>query len=124
MSRAAGNSWRARTAVFAMFAPALALAGCSSKDDEMAQKLAAAQEAADKAVAAQKAAEKAAAAVINTQPAPRPEPTVMADTPNENLDGDEGGSEGGDTDPASFSMNGGAGQTVAPDGTVIPGQGA
>jgi hypothetical protein len=124
MSRAAGNSWRARIAVLAMLAPALALAACSSKDDEMAQKLAAAQEAADKAVAAQKAAEKAAAAVINIRPAPRPEPTVMADTPNENFDGDES-EGGGDNDlPEGFSMNGGSGQTVAPDGMVIPGQGA
>jgi membrane protein involved in colicin uptake len=127
MGRSAGMSWHARAAAVAMLLPVLALAACASKEDAMAEKLAAAEDAANKAVAAQQAAEKAAAAVLNGRPAPVAEPTVMADTPNENAgdgdDGDSGDNGDGDNDGDRALTMGGEGQTVGADGVVIPGQG-
>jgi membrane protein involved in colicin uptake len=101
----------------------LALAGCgssSSREQEMAAKLAAAEAAADRAVAAQHAAEKAAVDAANSH-SNVSTPTVVSDTADEfsgdaQDDGDSGDSGGG----PELSM-GGPGQTIAPDGTVIPG---
>lgn len=121
MSRSAGNPWR-KAGAAAMLLPLLALAACANRDDAMSEKLAAAEAAAEKAVAAQRAAEKAAAIAAGIRPAPAPEPTVMSDNGpsfDDDSDDDSGGEDSGNT----FSM-GGEGQTVSPDGVVIPGQGA
>ena len=106
----------------ALVLPALAGCGSTSHDKEMADKLAAAQQAADRAVAAQHAAEKAAVDAANAH-SQASAPEVVSDNAlgsiNRN-DGMDGGNQGGDTGAPALSM-GGPGQTVAPDGTVIPG---
>jgi hypothetical protein len=121
MGRSAGISWRIRASALATLLPFRALTACGSRDQAMADKLAAAQAAADRAVAAQHAAEQAAAAAAAARPAPAAEPTVMSDLPDSDSDGsDDNGSDGADDE---LSL-GGSPQTVAPDGTVIPSQGA
>jgi hypothetical protein len=122
MSRSAGISGRAKAGAVALLLPWLALSACSSQEDAMAEKLAAAEAAAEKAVAAQKAAEKAAAALTAARPAPAPEPTVMADTPSfeNDLGGDDEDQGSGEDGELS---RGGEGQTVSPDGVIIPGRG-
>lgn len=125
MSRSAGISARAKAGVVAVLLPWLTLSACSSQEDAMAEKLAAAEAAAEKAVAAQRAAEKAAAALTNARPAPAPEPTVMADTPSfENGLGDDDEGQASSEDGDNALSWGGEGQTVSPDGVVIPGRGA
>lgn len=119
MARSAGNWWRKTGAAIMV----LALSACSSGEDEMSKKLAAAEAAAEKAVAAQRAAEKAAATAARI--APRPEPTVMADTPSFETDlGDDDNDDGGGDDGDNQFSWGGEGSTVTPEGVVIPGQGA
>lgn len=122
MSRWAKNSSRVRTGTIAMLA--MALSACANNDDAMAEKLAAAEAAADKAVAAQHAAEKAAAIAAGIRPAPVAEPTVMAETDSqhENLRENDEDDRFGYDNESQFTM-GGSGQTVSPDGVVIPGQG-
>lgn len=112
MGRSAGNSWRLRAGSLVMLAPMLALAACASQDDEMAQKLAAAEAAANRAVAAQQAAEKAAASV---RAAPAPEPTVLADAWDKSDEDDESASP-------EISL-GDESAAASPDGAAIPGQG-
>jgi hypothetical protein len=120
MSRSAGNSWRAKAGAVAMLLPMLALSACANSGDAMNEKLAAAEAAADKAIAAQHAAEKAAATAASIRPAPAAEPTVVADTgPADSDQGDDNSGEHGDHEVTM----GGEGQTVAPDGTVVPGRG-
>jgi membrane protein involved in colicin uptake len=119
------NAWRARAGTIAWLAvPLVMLSACADNEDKLAEQLAAAEAAADKAVAAQRAAEKAAAVAADIRPsAPPVEPEVMDDSDFENDDldqnEDESPSEGGESE---FSM-GGSGQTISPDGVVIPGQG-
>lgn len=121
MRRSAGKTVRSRAGAIAMLLPVLALAACSGQEDVMAEKVAAAEAAANKAVAAQQAAEKAAAAIAAAQPAPRPEPTVMADTPNPFADdSDNDNTSDNDSDP----VIGGEGATMTADGVVVPGRGA
>jgi hypothetical protein len=120
MSQSAGVSRRVVTGAVAMLLPALGLGACSSRDQVMADKLAAAEAAADRAIAAQHAAEKAAAAAAAVQPPPAPPPAVVSDLPEPESDlgsGDEGPS----ADFGAALSYGGPGQTVAPDGTVVPG---
>ena len=122
MSRSAGNSWHARAVAVAMLLPLLALSACANSSDAMSEKLAAAETAADKAVAAQHAAEKAAATAASIRPAPVAEPTVMADT--DSSLSDDGDDNSGDRHGEDNEVTmGGEGQSVAPDGTVVPGRG-
>ena len=109
MSGSAGTSWRAMASAIAVLLPALALGACSSQSDVMAEKVAAAEAAAAKAIAAQEAAEKAAATLANAPPpAPRVEPTVMADTPGDfsEQDQDDGNPGNGSASDNDFSMGG------------------
>ncbi|MCC6828044.1 MAG: hypothetical protein IT550_07430 [Novosphingobium sp.] len=86
MSNAATAFRRSRVRTIGLLiamAPALLLAACQSRDEEMNAKVAAAEAAATRAVAAQKAAEAAAAAARAGQPAaqsfaddPEPEPAA------------------------------------------------
>lgn len=97
-----------------MLASMLTLAACASKEDEMTQKVAAAEAAANRAVAAQQAAEKAAASARAT---PSPTPTVAEDAWDKS---DEDESESASSE---VSM-GDEGAATAPEGAVPPGQGA
>jgi hypothetical protein len=116
---------RARAGAIALLAlPSLLLSACANKEDKLAEQLTAAEAAADKAVAAQRAAEKAAAIAAGIRPAPPPpEPTVMEEYGSE-FEQDNSEYNGANSySGGEFSM-GGSGQTVSPDGVVIPGQGA
>lgn len=115
MSRSVGNSWRLRAGSLVMLAPMLTLAACASKEDEMTQKVAAAEAAADRAVAAQQAAEKAAASASAT---PSPTPTVADNTWDKSDEDDESESASSD-----ISM-GDEGSAAAAESAVTPGQGA
>jgi hypothetical protein len=116
MHQLAGISKAARVGAFAMLLSSLALAGCSGSSKAMDEKLAAAQAAADRAVAAQHAAEQAAAAAGAARSAPVAQPLVSDLPPPDSDNGNDNGSD------QNTSM-GGAGQTVGPDGTVVPGPG-
>jgi hypothetical protein len=123
MSRRIHNASRATAGAIAMLA-LLTLSACANKEDKLAEQLAAAEAAADKAVAAQRAAEKAAAIAAGMRPAPVPaEPTVMEEYDSgfeqDNQDYNNSNNQSG----GEYSM-GGTGQTVSPEGIVIPGQGA
>jgi hypothetical protein len=93
----------------------LMIAGCANGDQAIADKVAAAEAAASRAEAAQHAAEKAAANAASAHPAPTPEPTVMADTPAEINDGDNGDDE---------VPTGGSAPTIGSESTAVSGQGA
>ncbi len=122
MGRSAGKSWLAKAGMIAMLAPFLALSACANKQDAMDKKLAAAEAAADKAVAAQHAAEKAAAIAASIRPSTS-EPTVMSDEePDVRPDIDPDSDDNSQDSSNQVSM-GGEDQTVAPDGTVVPGRG-
>lgn len=122
MSQSAGTSWRARAVALAMLPALLALAGCgsSSHDQEMADKLAAAQAAADRAVTAQHAAEKAAVDAANAHSAASA-PTVVSDSPEESADDAQSDGDAGDSGGGPELSMGGPAQTVTADGTVVPG---
>ena len=118
MTGLASIVWRRRAKAAALLLPLLVLPACSSGDQAMADKLAAAEAAADKAVAAQKAAERAAAIATSSRPAPVAE-IQQPSIDGTSLDNDDAG--GGDAPEAPPPAMGGPGQTVAADGTVIPG---
>lgn len=95
MSRSAGNSWRAKANAAAMLLPLLTLSACgNSNDQQMAEKLAAAEAAAEKAIAAQHAAEKAAATAASIRPAPAQAPVTVSDLSPHNDWSDDNGDNG------------------------------
>jgi len=81
------DRWRAPFALALMLAPAALLSGCSSRDEVLSEKVAAAEAAAQRAIKAQHAAEraaKAAGAKINaaaqvTEAEPEPDDAVSDD---------------------------------------------
>jgi membrane protein involved in colicin uptake len=125
MRRSAGKSWRAKASAIALLVPTLTLGACASQNDVMAEKVAAAEAAAAKAVAAQQAAEKAAAVLTANAPAPRAEPTVMADTPSAFAEEDhDDGNPGNNSNADNALSMGDDGQTSSSDGVPVIGHGA
>ena len=122
MSHSTEQSGRWSRTIAATLLPMLALVACSSQDEALNEKVAAAEAAAAKALVAQQAAEKAAAAALSSRPAPSSAPAVAADTPNPWEIEDD--SEADATDDGTALTRGGEGQTVSSNGVVIPGDGA
>ncbi len=107
MGRSAGKSWLAKAGMIAMLAPFLALSACANKQDAMDKKLAAAE---------------AASIAASIRPSTS-EPTVMSDEePDVRPDIDPDSDDNSQDSSNQVSM-GGEDQTVAPDGTVVPGRG-